>query len=235
MLRDSLEGLDKVFESDIVAPKVVLVTGPPGSLKTAFCFNLVSRYLEKRNEFGLYTTLEETSESHIRNMESMGIRLTAKMQISDFTDLRELDQIQLDEEAAQDYVLMIEKMVHTIKKAQGEKFTVFVIDSLGALYSLMEDKRDMRKKMFYFFKMVRDQKLTTFVIMERAPGAESQMLGNEGFLVDGIVNLGLDRQRGKLTRYLQVEKMRTTRHSMERHALEIGKGGLVVLGPLLAV
>jgi len=63
---------------------------------------------------------------------------------------------------------------------------------------------------------------------------ESQLLGNEGFLADGIVMLGLDRQRGTLTRYLQVEKMRAAEHSMEKHALEVGKGGITVLGPLLS-
>jgi KaiC/GvpD/RAD55 family RecA-like ATPase len=46
--------------------------------------------------------------------------------------------------------------------------------------------------------------------------------------------LGLDRQRGKLVRFLQVEKMRASEHSMERHAIEVGKSGMQVLGPLLS-
>jgi len=86
--------------------------------------------------------------------------------------------------------------------------------------------------MFYFFKMLRDNELTCLVVMERAPNGESQLLGNEGFLVDGIVVLGLDRSRGKLVRYLQVEKMRSVDHSMEKHAIEVRKGGLTVLGPI---
>ncbi|MCJ7607049.1 MAG: hypothetical protein MUO94_04295, partial [Thermoplasmata archaeon] len=63
---------------------------------------------------------------------------------------------------------------------------------------------------------------------------ESQLLGNEGFLADGIVMMGLDRPRGKLVRFLQVEKMRAAEHSMERHAIEVGKNGMTVLGPLLS-
>jgi len=50
--------------------------------------------------------------------------------------------------------------------------------------------------------------------------------------VDGIIDLGLDRSRGKLVRYLRVEKMRACQHSMERHAIEVGKGGICVLGPI---
>jgi KaiC/GvpD/RAD55 family RecA-like ATPase len=70
--------------------------------------------------------------------------------------------------------------------------------------------------------------------MERSLSGESQLLGNEGFLADGIMLLGLDRQRGKLVRFLQVEKMRACEHSMERHAIEVGKNGIQVLGPLLS-
>jgi KaiC/GvpD/RAD55 family RecA-like ATPase len=82
--------------------------------------------------------------------------------------------------------------------------------------------------------MLRDNNLTAFIIMERSLSGESQLLGNEGFLADGIIMLGLDRQRGKLVRYLQVEKMRAAEHSMEKHAIEVAKSGLTVLGPLLS-
>ena len=231
MFKNSISGLEKVFKTDVEPPCVVLVTGPPGSMKTSFCYTLMSQYLESVNQFGLYCTLEETSQSHLRNMKSLGIKLSPHMQISDFTDLREVDKV-VDEGEETDYIKFIEKMIVYFKKKYGEKFTIFSLDSLGALYSLMEDEKKMRKRMFYFFKMLRDNNLTAFIIMERSIGAESQLLGNEGFLVDGIIMLGLDRSRGKLVRYLQVEKMRATQHSMEKHAVEIGKDGIVVLGPI---
>ena len=236
MFRDSVPGLDKVFRNDIERPKIILVTGPPGSMKTSFCYSLMSYYLKDKNEFGLYTTLEESADSHMKNMESMGVRLSPKMQISDMTDLREIDQIDevIGQDTATDYVLFIEKMIQRFRRTHGDKFSMIVVDSLGALYSLMEDVKDMRKKMFYFFKMLRDNNLTAFIIMERSLSGESQLLGNEGFLADGIIMLGLDRQRGKLVRYLQVEKMRAVEHSMEKHAIEVGKNGITVLGPLMS-
>src|SRR5438046_686452 len=119
--RDAIDGLEKVIRTDITPPKVILVTGPPGSMKTSFCYTLMSRYLKDTGEFGLYTTLE---------------------------------------------------------------------------------------------------------------GSYRQLAGNEGGLVDVIVVLGRDHSRGELIRYLQVEKMRSTDHSMEKHAIEVRKGGLTVLGPI---
>src|SRR5207249_381684 len=229
--RSAIEGLDKVIRSDILPPKVILVTGPPGSMKTSFCYTLMSRYLKDTGEFGLYTTLEETVQSHLRNMESLGVELSMNMQISDFTDLREIDAV-VGPEDQTDYLAFIERMIGHYRKVHGHKFKLFALDSLGALYSLMENTSNMRKRMFYFFKMLRDNELTCLVVMERAPNGESQLLGNEGFLVDGIVVLGLDRSRGKLVRYLQVEKTRSVDHSMEKHAIEVRKGGLTVLGPI---
>ncbi len=231
MLRDSIPGMDKVFKTDIEPPKVILVTGPPGSMKTSFCYTLMSRYLENRDEFGLYATLEENVESHLKNMESLGIRLSLNMQVSDLTDLREIDSVVGGEST--NYLEFLEKMVRHFKKSRGDKFTVFALDSLGALYSLMEDVEGMRNKMYFFFKTLRDLNLVSFVIMERSIGGESHLLGNEGFLVDGIILLGLDRNRGKLVRFLQVEKMRACEHSMEKHALEVSReGGIRILGPL---
>ncbi len=229
--RNSVDGLDKVIRSEITPPKVILVTGPPGSMKTSFCYSLMSKYLKETGEFGLYTTLEETVQSHIRNMESIGVDLSLNMQISDFTDLREIDAV-VGPDDQTDYIAFIEKMITHFRKVHGAKFKVFALDSLGALYSLMDKSDNMRKRMFYFFKMLRDNNLISLVVMERSLGGDSQLLGNEGFLVDGIVMLGLDRSRGKLVRYLQVEKMRAVDHSMEKHAIEPRKGGITVLGPI---
>ncbi|HKZ89136.1 MAG TPA: ATPase domain-containing protein [Thermoplasmata archaeon] len=229
--RTAIDGLDKVIRTEIMPPKVILVTGPPGSMKTSFCYTLMSRYLRKTGEFGLYTTLEETVQSHLKNMESLGVDLSLNMQISDFTDLREVDAVVAAEDQT-DYIAFIEKMVAHFKRVHGAKFKLFALDSLGALYSLMENTTNMRKRMFYFFKMLRENELTTMVIMERSPNGDSQLLGNEGFLVDGILMLGLDRSRGKLVRYLQVEKMRAAEHSMEKHAVEPKRGGMTVLGPI---
>ena len=232
MFRNSIQGLEKVFRTDIEAPKVVLITGPPGSMKTSFCYTMMNSYLGKMDEFGLYVTLEETADSHMRNMRSLNMNLNDRMEISDITDMRELDEI-VDIEDPTDYVQFLTQMIQYYKKKHGDKFTVFTLDSLGALYSLMEDSKGMRKKMFYFFKTLRDYNLMSFIVMERSQGGPSEILGNEGFLVDGIIELGLDRTRGKLVRYVRVEKMRACEHSMERHTVEVGDKGLIVLGPTL--
>ncbi|MGA1872835.1 MAG: RAD55 family ATPase [Thermoplasmatota archaeon] len=225
MFQNTVTGLDKVFRNDIKRPKVVLVTGPPGSMKSSFIYSLLTSYLDQSGEFGVYTTLEESVSSHLSNMESLGIQLSMNMQITDFTDIRE-DQEELD------YLRFLEKMLKHFKKIKGEQFTCFALDSLGALYSLMDGEENMRKKMYHFFQMLRDLNLYSFIVMERAQDGESNLLGNEGFLGDGIIYLGLKRRQGRLSRFIQVEKMRACEHSMELHALDLRMGKLCVLGPI---
>lgn len=225
MFHNTIMGLNKIFKTDVKRPKVILITGPPGSLKSSFLYTLMTKYLNNSDEFGIYTTLEESVSSHLSNMESLGLDLCMNMQITDFTDLRKQGE-------DVDYLGFLEKMLRHFKSAKGEDFSVFALDSLGALYSLMEGEENMRKKMYHFFQLLRDLNLYTFVIMEREMGEKSNLLGNEGFLADGIIYLGLKRKQGRLSRFVQIEKMRACRHSMEMHALEIMSGDISVLGPI---
>lgn len=231
-LRDSIPGLERIFRSDIEAPKVILVTGPPGSMKTSFCFSIMSSYLTKADEVGLYLTLEETAASHYANMKSVGIMPSPNLEISDITDVRELDEV-IEEEKPVNYIHFIQETIEYHKKKHGDRFTVFTLDSLGALYSLMGNTDNMRKNMFYFFKALRDQNLVCFIVMERSKDGPSEMMGNEGFLVDGIIELGLESSKGKLARFIRVEKMRACKHGMEKHTMEVGEEGLTILGPSL--
>ena len=231
MLRDTVSGLEKIIRNDVEAPKVVLVIGPPGSMKTSFCFSVMSKHLSGSGEIGLYLTLEETTESHTKNMKSLGIDFGRNLVVSDFTDIRELELV--GDDAEMDYISLIERLVKNFKQKHGKAFTMLTIDSLGALYSLMEDGVSLRKSMYHFFKNLREMGLFTMLIMEGSIAEGRFYAGTEAFLSDGVVYLGMDSNRGKITRFVQIGKMRACDHSMERHALEIGRGGLQVLGPLL--
>jgi len=226
MFLNTIPGFDKIFKADIEPPKVILVSGVPGSLKSSFSYIMLTKHVQDTGEFGLYATLEESTDSYLNNMQSLGVEPNVNLQISDYTDFRN------EEEESIDYLQFTEKMISYFKETRGDKFTCFGFDSLGALYSLMNHEEDMRKRMYHFFNMLRKYNLISLVIMERAKDGESHLMGNEGFLSDGIVVLGMMRRQGKLIRYIQVEKMRALNHSMELHALEVGNSGISILGPI---
>ena len=155
----------------------------------------------------------------------MGLELPPNLQITDLTELRK-------ENEAMDYLKFTRRMIQHFKQERGEQFSVFILDSLGAIYSLTSVDEEMRKKMFGFFDFLRNQGLYTIIITERQPGEFAELQGNEGFIADGIINLGLDRRNGKIVRTMQIEKMRHIRHSMEKQAIDISPGGVTVLRPL---
>jgi len=227
MFLNTIGGLESVFHKDIKPPKVILVSGMPGTMKSSFVYSLLTRYVDLTGEYGLYATLEESAVSYLNNMESLGLVPNLNLQITDYTDFRE------DNEDGIDYLAFTENMIKYFKETRGDKFTCFGFDSLGALYSLISSNGiNIRARMYHFFKMLRDNNLISFIIMERAISGESHLLGNEGFLSDGIIVMGLRRTQGRILRYIQVEKMRAIPHSMEMHAFEVKEGNIRVLGPI---
>src|SRR5947209_20445237 len=96
----------------------------------------------------------------MRNMESFCVEPSMNMHISDFTDLREIDAV-VGPEDQTDYLAFIERMIGHYRKVHGHKFKLFALDSLGALYSLMENTTNMIKRMIYLFKILRYKELTS--------------------------------------------------------------------------
>jgi KaiC/GvpD/RAD55 family RecA-like ATPase len=232
LFRDTIEGLQNVFDNDIYQDAVILVIGAPGSLKSGFTYNILSEHLKQNDEFGIYMTLEETTESHIRNMKSLNIDIPDNLLISDYSDIRSRFENQEENIEQPDFMVMIEGVIQFFKNKEGKKFTCFALDSVGALFSLIGTDH-LRNRMFHFFKMLRNHNLVSFIIMETPRGWDvSRSDGGEGFLSDGIIEFGAIENPHDVALYMQVLKMKAVSHSRKKHLIEIGESGLAILGPI---
>jgi KaiC/GvpD/RAD55 family RecA-like ATPase len=115
------------------------------------------------------------------------------------------------------------------------KLSCFVLDSLNALYSLIEPEMDhkmLRNKMLQFFDVLRTKSLTSFLILELP---QNEPYSYEFFLGDGILEFGIQFHDGFFKRYFQVKKMRSTKHKLEPYVLEVDEknGGLKIIGELI--
>jgi len=223
---DTIQGLNEVFGTDIPKGSVVLVTGAAGTLKSGFTFQLISGYLEKTDESGLYITLEQSRENHLNNMNSMGIAVSKKLHISDFSDYRVLYG-----DFPGDPLEILEKNILDFRQETGGSCTCLAIDSLGALYSLLDmEAKDLRKRVYRMLETFRREGLTTFIIFEddRCSGINDSSTAAEGYLADGIIELGLHLKGNVANRYLRVRKMRAASHSMEPWILTVSENGLKV-------
>lgn len=229
MLKNTINGLDKILIDDIPKGSAILVTGAEGTLKSGLVFSMMANYLSANDEHGLYVTLEQNLESHLRNMKSLGIKEQPNLHIFDYRDMR---QEWMDSEL--DLIKTTEEVIDSFKE-KYDNLTLFSLDSLNALYSI-SDPGDMRKKIYNFFTHLRDEELTSFLIME---SAQSRMSGQftqqhqvEHFLADGTIELGMIEGNGGVKRYIQILKMRATKHAMEKHQLTICDSGPSILGPI---
>jgi len=209
-----------LFESDIKKGSIILVQGAPGTLKSGFVHNILSNYISKHKDYGLYVTLEESEESHIRNMESLGIYKPDKLEIFDYKDIRKEWGVE-----ELDMVKIIKNIIDFYKKKE-KNFTFFALDSLNALYSLVNSE-NLRNESYNLFAMLKESGLTSFIILEK----ENQSTHPESYLVDGEIELGILETKNYVKRYIQVKKMRATKHSLKKHQFTVDKDGIWILGP----
>jgi KaiC/GvpD/RAD55 family RecA-like ATPase len=229
MFRNAINGLEKLLSTEIPQGSVILVTGSEGTLKSGLVFSMVSNYLAAGNGRGLYVTLEQTQESHLKNMSSLGIQKSDNLQMFDYQDMRrewkdyDLDMIKLTDEVIDFY------------RDKYNDLTIFALDSLNALYSLSEES-NLRMQTYRFFSNLRERGLTSFLIMEnhlsRNPWQFQDHNRPEHFLADGTIELGVIEDKGGVKRYIQISKMRAVKHAMEKHQLMIDKNGINILGPI---
>lgn len=230
MFTDTIRGLDRLFKTDVHERMIILITGNPGTLKSSFVYNLMAEHLRKNpGKMGMYATLEQSKESLITNMKSLGIKPCEALHIADYNRTREMYK---DETERADFLDLTERLVTTTKEEHGENFVLFALDSLNALYTLTDAERtqERRKRIYYFFKALRDNDVTSFMIKEISknalPGED-----DENFLADGVIELGVRSTLEGKKRYIEVLKMRQNLHSMKQFVIEIEKDGLAVIGP----
>lgn len=229
MFRETIEGLDQIFETDIKTRKTLLVLGGGGTLKTSFVYNLLSLHLAKTGEVALYITLEESEESILENIRSINAPISNNIHIVDYNILRSQFK---DKEKDLEFAYVLETLMNSFKKEYPDKFRYLALDSLGALYSLIKIS-DARSDIYHFFNTLKDLSLTGFIIAEETV-AEQGKFGYEDFLTDGVITLGLVEIEGQVKRYMQVKKMRTVKHQMDKFEMAIGDNGLTIVGPLFS-
>ncbi len=232
MFRNTIDGIDDIFLTEIPAGSVIVVSGPPGSLKSGLCYNLLSKHVMENDVFGVYMNLEQDTENHVRNMRSLGIPIPDDLFILDYSGFRQRFE---SKDHKIDFMTMVRKALRYFKKEQGERFSVVALDSLGALYSIIQVDEKLRNRVYNFFRFFKELGLTSLVVLERPMFTEEyDVAGGEEFLADGIVEMGIleTRKKHEVFPFLQVMKMRAARHSRVKHHIDVTENGLRIIGPV---
>jgi len=180
-----IAGLDERMGGGIPKGFLVLLAGPVGSMKSSLAFSILF-HAARGGARGLYLSLEQDEESLLGQMKSLGLDMAGLRQLH-VVDLGAVRK-DLEEERA-DWLDSLCALLERYKKEIG--CDILVIDSLDALYSLV-DLQNPRRELFHFFQRMRGLGATTFLISEMAPDDRRfGKYGVEEFLSDGIIHLRL--------------------------------------------
>jgi len=225
-----IAGLDERLGGGIPRGHIVLVSGPPGSLKSTFAYRILWHEARDSGAQGLYLSMEQSHESLRAQMVSLGMD-PAQAKGVHIIDVRALRR-EIEELREQPrWLLGLRRQLGRYKEEMG--CDLLVIDSLDALYALTAFENP-RNEIFHFFEELRDINATTFLVSEMArDSVRFAHYGVEEFLADTIVHLRLkevDLGMGtSVRRFIGVVKMRGVAHDLDYYPLLVEDGNFEIV------
>ena len=229
-LSTGVKRLDELLEGGIPRGFFVAVTGEPGTGKTILCISFIYQGVVE-NDKNIYVTTEESRNSIIAQAQQFGMdfdsAIKAKRLIIIDALMREGDPWSLTK-------LEIDELLNKIleaKKSLGYGRARLVIDSLSAFWL---DKPALARKYSYQIKRLLSKWDFTILATSQYAITTSAAFGwGVEHVADGIIRFKRSLDNGVLKRYLIIEKMRQTNHSLNMQEINILPGkGLVILGPV---
>lgn len=215
-----IPGFDSLIEGGFEKNSINLVVGGSGSGKTIFAMQFLIRGI-KNDETVLYITFEEKREEFFKNMLEFG------------WDLEELEK-------RKKFVFLEyspEKVRSMLEEGGGEiesiviqhKISRIVIDSISSFALLFDEEITKREAALSLFDIIRKWDCTCLLTLEEDPekrreGASSSI----EFESDSITFIYFTRVRGTRERFIEVLKMRGTKHSNELHPFSITHQGIEI-------
>ncbi|MDI6916903.1 MAG: ATPase domain-containing protein [Thermoplasmatales archaeon] len=228
-VRTYVKDLDERMEGGVPKGYVVLVCGTAGSMKSSFTFNILYNAAKNESVKGLYISLEQERDSLLRQMRKLGMNIKDVKELVTLIELREPIKRGSKETLFKkgNWMEALFTQIQNYKKAMD--FEILIIDSLDALYALTTIE-DPRIEIFHFFRGLRNLGITTFIITEMPQSRkEFGKYEVESFLSDGIIHLAIERLGNTVGRFVNIAKMRETKHATDFFPLVVDENGFAII------
>jgi len=236
-LKTGIQGLDNMLGGGLPKGSITLVSGPPGSGKSIFCFQFINEGI-RNEEKCLFLTLDKKVEGILTQARQIGFNFQPAIE----KNLAKFLFLNISKK------LVYETMTNEILSGQYKRI---ILDSITPLSEMPmyikneEQKGDIsmitpdefpaetnlpirRLHLRYIIGALESIDSTSLVTSELP--ANSQLLSRDGiseFLADGVIVLSLDPTMDR--RKLAVMKMRNTRHTLKPQDIAIDYGGIKFL------
>jgi circadian clock protein KaiC len=218
-------GFDELIQGGIEKNSVNIVVGSSGSGKTIFTMQFLMEGV-KNGENTLYITFEEKKDEFFRNMSEFGWDLEKYEKEGKFVFLEynpEKVRLMLEEGGGAIEGIVIKNKIKRI-----------VIDSISSFILLFEEELAKREAALSLFNIIRKWDCTSVLTIQEEPS--NRVDGSASsieFEADSIILLYFVRYKAKRQRFIEILKMRGTKHSTEIHPIELGKNGFCIGGGIL--
>lgn len=211
--------LDKLMEGGFEKNSTNLIIGESGSGKTIFGVQFLIEGI-KKGENCLYITFEEKKEEFYSNMNALGF---------DLKELEKKGKFNFLEYTPEKVKTMLEEgggVIETI--ILRKKIKRVAIDSMTSFGLLFENNLEKRESFLSLFNMLKKWECTTILTYDGNFNDKKISSDILKFESDSIIVLYFVREKKQRERYLEILKMRGTKHSRQTHAFLVGKNGIII-------
>jgi len=234
-LRTGIAGFDDLTCGGLPRGRAVVVSGSPGSGKTVFGLEFLHRGFEA-GEAGVFVTFEERREDLTREALGLGWDMapSEKAGRMRFVDASSISEHQV-EAGEYDFGGLVARIRYAVESIGAKRV---VIDSIASLFLRYKDTTLIRRELYRITDVLRRLNATTLITAERVRDEDViSRFGVEDFVADGVVRLYHTLAEGERERYMEVVKLRGTKHQTGKHPFLIGDQGISVfpaatLGPV---
>jgi KaiC/GvpD/RAD55 family RecA-like ATPase len=199
-----VERLDQILSGGIPWGSVVLINGPPGSMKTSLTYNVLHNAASRAARKGLFLSLEQDTASLLRQMERLGMRRDDSvdgLMVVDLVDLRR----SMEGHTGDWRSIILRYIEDSVKERPTE---LLAIDSLESFLAMSEHEYT-RADIQDLFDRFRSLGLTTFVISETPMSRLEAGRRMELYVADGAIELMMkETPDAHVQRILRCVKMR---------------------------
>ncbi len=215
-----IKNFDDLIEGGFEKNSANLLVGESGSGKTIFAVQFLVEGL-KQDEKCLYITFEENKKEFYHNMLEFGWDLEKYEKEEKFVFLEytpEKVKTMLEEGGG-----IVESIVLT------KKISRIVIDSVTSFELLFEEDIEKREAALSLFNLLGKWNCTSLLTYEGEPSRDKDIASRTlEFEVDSIILLYFVRGKFERERYIEILKMRGTKHSRRIHQFTIDKFGVSI-------
>lgn len=179
---------------------LIVVTGDPGTGKTAFAISFVYNGIMKMGEPGVYASLIEEENAFYQYAREFGYDLTVLKNEKLFRYLAIPTPLEAGSAALMNFI------IEAIEEIGAKRL---VVDSFTALEQSFKSRAEARTFLHMLFsKTIRNLGCTTLLIREGSDVTIKGGFSYEDFIADGLILLKVDRLYDKLIREMTILKMR---------------------------